>query len=458
MKQDTNTILHLGLGAFHRAHQADYLQDLHDRGDKLWQIVGGNIRPFDTEVIDALIANRGKYTLETVDDKGNQKYRSIDVITEVIPWQEDISDLIKIACRSEVKIISFTVTEAGYYLDNEDSLQIDNNDVNSDITSGTHLTLYGALAKMLSARMRELDQPLTLLCCDNLQGNGNRFRNGFYAFLSATDNIELLEWVKSNTSTPNSMVDRITPKPTLETIQRINSRCNVDDPAAIMSESFKQWVIEDDFVAGRPEWEVIGVELVDDVEPYEKAKIRLLNATHSCVAWAGVLAGYEKINEAVADPQIREFAYRYITDNAISVLSSEKQLNLEEYRDHVLVRFSNKYIPDTCSRILTDSSAKLTGFVLPTIRESLQQGLNLTSLFRLPAFYLLFLIKYSKGEINAIYNDQALDKTLLAELSKAEDPVNFFTSQVLFFEDLAGSTEILSAMRLAFDDCKNIFK
>lgn len=458
MKQYTNTILHLGLGAFHRAHQADYLQDLHATGDKRWQIVGGNIRPFDTEVIDALIANRGKYVLETIDDKGQQKYRAIDVITQVIPWQEDLAELIKMACRTAVKIISFTVTEAGYYLDNEDALLTGNKDLNSDITAGTHFTLYGALAKMLAARKAELGEPLTLLCCDNLQANGQRFRNGFYAFLTATGNIELLDWVKANASTPNCMVDRITPRPTSETVERINSRLNIKDPAAIMSESFKQWVIEDDFIAGRPEWEVVGVDLVADVEPYEKAKIRLLNATHSCVAWAGVLRGYEKINEAIADSQIREFAFRYITDNAIPVLGSKTPLDLEEYRDQVLARFANQYIPDTCSRVLTDSSAKLAGFVLPTIRESLDKGLNLDSLLRLPAFYLLFLIKFGKGEIDVVYNDQALDKTLLSSLAETDDPVKSFTHEALFFEELAGSDEILSAMRHAFDDCTNLVK
>ena len=456
MTQKTNTILHIGIGAFHRAHQADYLQDLHDMGNRDWQIVGGNIRPFDIDVVDTLIRNRGKYTLEIINEKGEHKYRTINVINEVIPWQEDIADLVNMACRREVKIISFTVTEAGYYLDNEDALLTSNKDLNSDITAGTHLTLYGALAKMLSARKNELGKPLTLLCCDNLQANGHRFRNGFYAFLTATGNMELLDWVKANTSTPNSMVDRITPKPTLGTIERIQSRLNIKDAAAIMSESFKQWVIEDDFIAGRPEWDEAGAELVADVEPYEKAKIRLLNATHSCVAWAGILKGHTKINEAITDPQIREFAYQYITDNAIPALGKETPIDLEKYRDQVLARFSNKYIPDTCSRVLTDSSVKLAGFILPTIRESLNNCLNLDSLLRLPAFYLLFLIKHEKGEIDVAYSDQALDKSLLKSLAETDDPVKLFTAQSLFFEELAGSTEIISAMRHVFDDCNSI--
>lgn len=445
-----STILHLGLGAFHRAHQADYLQDLYDLGDESWQIVAGNIRPFDQVLIESLAEQGGEYTLETLDERGVAHYRRIKTIKTVVPWHEDLASLVAWACDPSVKIISFTVTEAGYYLDSDNELVAGNADLASDLTEGTALTLYGALAKMLAARSSQLDEPVTLQCCDNLLGNGDRFGKGFKAFLRATRQADLLAWVEANTSTPNSMVDRITPKPTPAVMERVAQNTGINDPASLMSERFKQWVIEDRFIAGRPNWERAGVLLVGDVEPYETAKIRLLNASHSCIAWAGALAGHEMIYQAVGDAAIREFAFRYMTDSAIPLLYGAV-LNLPAYRDQVLARFSSPYIPDTCSRVLTDSAAKLTGFILPTIRESIAEGRPLDAVMMLPAFYLSFLLRYTRGVVRVAYSDQSLSGELMAKLKTTDDPVTIFAAESSLFEELAGDRMLVEALQVAFE-------
>jgi D-arabinitol 4-dehydrogenase len=193
-----------------------------------------------------------------------------------------------------------------------------------------------------------------------------------------TKQLPLREWVERNTANPNAMVDRITPRPTAAVRERVAAATGVDDPAALMGESFIQWVIEDNFIAGRPEWEQVGVEMVASVQAYEEAKIRLLNASHSCIAWAGTLVGLTYIHEGTQDAQIRRFAFDYVTDDVIPVLDTPEHpspINLPQYRDVVLDRFANPAIADTNQRVAMDGFSTIPGFIAPTIRERLARGL-----------------------------------------------------------------------------------
>jgi D-arabinitol 4-dehydrogenase len=441
--------LHLGLGSFHRAHQALYLQWLHDLGDQSWVLAGGNIRPDMAETIAALQASSGAYTLETVTPQGERDYKRIEAIKQIVPFDVELNGLTKVAVDEKTKIISFTVTEAGYYLDSQDQLDQSYADLVTDLKGETVVTLYGALARLLKARFAAGAGPVTLMNCDNLRSNGDRFMKGFLQFLGLRNETELKAWVENNTSAPNAMVDRITPRPTADVAERVKAATGIDDKAALMGESFIQWVIEDHFIAGRPAWEKVGVEMVEDVGPYEEAKIRCLNATHSCIAWAGTLAGMDYIHEGTQDSEISQLGYNYVTDNVIPALP-DCPLDLAKYRDVVLDRFSNPNIQDTNARVAMDGFSKIPGFILPTIRDGLERGLDLQSVSILPALFLAFLIRERRGDIPYPYEDQLMDTSVADAIVGSEDPVKAFVDERLLFNELAGNEILLSAMRSAY--------
>lgn len=449
-----NTILHLGLGSFHRAHQAVYLHQLQQTGDHRWALAGGNIRADMKDTIDALIAQHGAYTLETVTPHNERSYTRITSIQTVVPFDAELSGLVAIAADANTRIISFTVTEAGYYLDAKNQLDLNFADLSADVAAvkaGEPVrTLYGALTTLLRARKQANAGPVTLLNCDNLRHNGERSRGGLLQFLSLVGDSALLVWVQANTSSPNAMVDRITPRPTPEVRARVLAATGVDDPVALMGESFIQWVIEDNFIAGRPEWETVGVEMVDSVQAYEEAKIRLLNATHSCIAWAGTLVGYTYIHEGTLDPVIRQFAYDYVTDDTIPVLLP-CPIDLEKYRDVVLDRFGNPAIADTNQRVAMDAFSKIPAMIAPTVRDRLARGETINSVSMLPALFLAYLQRWHAGQIPYTYEDQAMDPKVAHAICASSDPVAAFCADTVLWGPLVNDERLVQAMRTAFN-------
>jgi D-arabinitol 4-dehydrogenase len=244
------------------------------------------------------------------------------------------------------------------------------------------------------------------------------------------------------------MVDRITPRPTDEVRARVKLATGRDDPAALMCEQFSQWVIEDAFASDRPRWEDVGVDIVGSVAPYEEAKIRLLNATHSCIAWAGTLAGSTYIHEGIGDPEIRGFAERYLKVDAIPALGSSP-LDLASYADTVLARFGNPFIRDTHERVAVDGFAKLAGFVAPTVRDRLAQGMSIDAVALLPALYLAWLQRWSRGGLPYAYRDQALDSEAAAELCASGDPAGRLAADPRLWGACAGDERLLGALRRA---------
>ena len=445
--------LHVGLGSFHRAHQALYLHMLRETGDQEWSLAGGNVRPDMAETIAALVEQQGEYTLETISPANEHNYIRITSIKEVIPFEPGIQPLIAKAADPKTRIISFTVTEAGYYLDPKNVLDTSATDIANDLAAVKEgragSTIYGALAVMLKARMQQNGGPVTLLCCDNLRHNGDRSRSGLVQFIKALGDSELLAWMEKNTTSPNDMVDRITPRPAPDVAERVLAATGKVDKAAVMGESFLQWVIEENFIAGRPAWEKVGVEMVQSVAAYEEAKIRLLNATHSCIAWAGTLVGYLYIHEGTHDPVIRKFAYDYVTDDVIPVLSP-CPLNLESYRDVVLDRFGNPAIRDTNQRVAMDGFSKIPGFIAPTFRERLARTESIDSVAMLPALFLAYLERWHKGQIAYEYQDQAMDPAVAHAMCEAADPVAAFCADSVLWGELANDPRLVAAIRTAY--------
>ncbi len=455
---DHFVMLHLGVGSFHRAHQAVYMHHLRQTGDMRWSLAGGNTRPDMPETMAALAAQGGAYTLETVTPQNVRSYERIESIRQIIPYDASLAGLIEVGAQANTRIISFTVTEAGYYLDPKDQLDLNAPDLAADLERAKKgqpgSCIYAALTAILRERMKRAAGPITLLNCDNLRHNGDKVRKGLLSFISLLNDAELLAWVKAHTSYPNAMVDRITPRPAPELRARVLGATGVDDSAAIMGESFIQWVIEDNFCNGRPDWEKVGVQIVKSVAPFEEAKIRLLNATHSCIAWAGTLAGYQYIHEGTHDARIRKMAFDYVTTDVMPVLDTPANpcpLDLAAYRDTVLDRFGNPAIQDTNQRVAADGFSKIPGFIAPTVRECLASGRRIDAVAMLPALFLAFLQRWHRGELAYVYQDQAMDAAVAHAICDAADPVAALASHAVFWDELAGDTRLVAALRRAVD-------
>jgi len=449
---DTLVMLHLGLGSFHRAHQAMYLQRLIDRGDTRWALAGGNLRPDLADTVEALVRQGGAYTLETISPTGEHRYQRITALRQVLPYEPGIPGLVALGASHTTRIISFTVTEAGYYLDPHDRLDPGFADLAADLERARRgeagQTIYGALTALLRARRAAAAGPVTLLNCDNLRHNGERFRAGLLQFIDRLGDAGLRAWVERHTTSPNAMVDRITPRPAPEVRQRVKAATGLDDAAAVMGEEFTQWVIEDHFCHGRPAWEAVGVQMVATVAPYEEAKIRILNATHSCIAWAGTLVGLNYIHEGTHHPAIRRFAHAYVTDDVMPALSPSP-IDLATYRDTVLARFGNPALRDTNQRVAMDGFAKIPGFIAPTVRERLGRSKPIAGVAMLPALFLAFLQRWHRGELPYTYVDQGMDPVAAHAICTAADPVAALCDDPALWGPQAGDMRLVEAVRAA---------
>lgn len=427
--------MHIGAGSFHRAHQAWYLHKLIEQGDDSWSVAIGNVRDDARELLEKLAAQNGEYTLETVSPEGERQYEKITSLRKILKWDSEISELITQGAKAETRVIAFTVTESGYYLTPDHELNLTQADIQADL-NGEIRTLYGALTRILKQRMEQGGEPVTLLNCDNLRHNGERFRHGFLSFLKAKQETRLYDWVSQHTTSPNTMVDRITPRPTPDVAERVKAATGFDDAAPVMAESFIQWVIEDDFIAGRPALEKVDVELVDSVLPWEEAKIRILNATHSCIAWAGTLVGYASIDESTSQSAIHQMAWDYVSQDVIPSLTPSP-LDLEDYRDVVLARFGNPNIKDTNQRVAADGLSKIPGMVTPTLEACYQRGSEPQACAVLPALFFLFLKQWAKGQLPYEYQDGVMQPEQIKALFASPDPLKSYVSDESLFAGLA---------------------
>jgi D-arabinitol 4-dehydrogenase len=339
------------------------------------------------------------------------------------------------------------VTEGGYYLDEHHRLERGNADVRADL-EGARTTIYGTLAAVLAARMAAQAGPVTLLNCDNLRSNGERFRAGLLEFLQLTGQSALYDWTCAHTTSPDSMVDRITPRSNDALKARVKQATGFDDACPVMGENFIQWVIEDNFCAGRPAWENAGAELVASVMPYEEAKIRILNASHSCIAWAGTLIGLDYIHQGTADAAIRRMVLDYVSDDVIPCLSPSP-IDLPAYRDVVLARFGNPYIQDTNQRVAADGYSKIPGFIAPTLRECLARGAQPSSTAMLPALFFVFLQRWHEGVLPYTYQDGVMDPAAAHALFAGADPLTAFCADASLWGSLAGQPVLHAAIAQA---------
>lgn len=368
----TTGIVHLGIGAFHRAHQAVYTDDALNREFGPWGITGVSLRSPDT--YDALDPQGGLYTV-AVRDAGGERLRVVGSVTEVLVAPEDPEAVLERLTRPAVRVVTLTVTEKGYCHDPATgALNEDHPGIRRDLANPQRPeTAPGLLAEALERRRRAGTAPFTVLSCDNLPSNGDTVAGILRRFAALRDPA-LGRWVEDNVACPNSMVDRIVPATTDEDREAVSRRLGWTDAWPVVTEPFSQWVIEDRFPAGRPAWELEGAQLVEDVHPYEFMKLRLLNASHSTMAYLGYLAGYATIAETIADPAFARLVRRLMDEEVTPTLPVPPGADLDRYKAALLERFANPALKHRTWQIAMDGTQKLPQRLLGTIRDRLAAG------------------------------------------------------------------------------------
>ncbi len=348
-------IVHFGIGAFHRAHQAAYTDAAMAAGDREWRIIGVSLRSGD--VAAQLNPQDGLYTLvERSSDA--VAMRLIGSVAKVIVAPEAPDDVIAVIASPDTHIVSLTVTEKGYVRRADGTLDTGNAALASDLSGGIPRTIYGFVAAGLARRKAAGLPGLTLLSCDNLADNGRQLATLMRGYLQATDPA-LAQWFDTHCRCPATMIDRIVPAMTTADRVWVADQIGLEDDGAIITEPFTQWVIEDDFAGPRPRWEAVGAQLVADVRPYEAAKLRMLNGAHSALAYLGLDAGHEFVHQAVADPAIRPVIETIMREEAAATLDPASGIDTVAYADSLLDRFANSALQHRLMQIAMDGSQKI---------------------------------------------------------------------------------------------------
>lgn len=426
-------IVHIGVGNFHRAHQAMYLDRLLNRGEAAdWAICGVGLLPRDTEVRDALRSQDMRYTLVERSPDGHAAARSIASLVDYLYAPDDPEAVFERLAHPGTRIVSLTITEGGYNIADGGGFDADDPAVQRDLAPGAvPATVFGVVVEALRRRRDRGIPPFTIVSCDNLPGNGQVAELSFTSYAALRDP-ELADWMRSEVAFPNSMVDRITPVTTDDTRRYVTQTYHLADACPVVCEDFSEWVLEDRFTMGRPPYEQAGVMLVPDVTPYEQMKLRLLNAGHQAVAYFGYLMGYRYAHEAIADPAVAALVSRYMKDEAEPTLAPVPGIDLADYERSLLARFSNQYVPDTLLRIGTDGSDRIAKFLLPVVRDRQDRGLTSPLSAAIVASWAAFARGLDEDGTAIDVADRQRELVDEAVRRQATDPVGFLTVTKLF--------------------------
>lgn len=428
-------LVHIGVGNFHRAHQAWYLHRLFDAGDGHdWAILGAGVRSFDAKQRDTLLAQDCLTTLIEL-GPGGQSAEVSGSMVGYVPLASGNGPLIAAMSDPAIRIVSLTVTEGGYYQDGDGGFDAAHPDIAHD-AAHPHMpmTAFGAMIAALKSRREAGLGPFTGLSCDNVQGNGDVLRRTVVGLAKMSDP-DLAAWIDQTCSFPNSMVDCIVPATGPKEREAVKD-FGIADAAPVTHENFRQWVIEDDFCADRPALEQVGVTFTDNVHAYEELKLRILNAGHQIIAVPGELLGIETIEGCMEDDDLSALLSAVIEREVLPNLSAVPDYTPQEYLAMVRSRFANPGIRDTTRRVAFDGSSRQTGFVMPSARAALEAGTPYSGLALMAAIWA----RYCRGttmEGKAIEpNDPHWDKLHAAALAATKDPANWL-DQPGVFADLA---------------------
>jgi mannitol 2-dehydrogenase len=437
-------IVHFGVGGFHRAHQAMYLDRLMNEGKALdWAICGVGVMPADQRMRDAMNAQSGLYTLVVKHPDGHYEPRVIGSIKEYLYAPDDPEAVIEKMASPETRIVSLTVTEGGYNFNAvTGEFVAENPDIQHDLTASHPRTTFGLIVSALAARKDRGVPPFTVMSCDNIQGNGHMAQRSFVAYAKLVDE-ELGRWVEENVAFPNCMVDRITPVTTDDDRAEVRKRFDVDDAWPVVCEPFTQWALEDKFPLGRPAFEEAGVQMVEDVEPYELMKLRLLNASHQALCYFGYLAGYRLVHDVAQDPLFAKFLLGYMDKEATPTLAPVPGIDLTAYKHELIARFSNSQVRDTVARLCAESSDRIPKWLVPVITWNLGNDGDIT----LSAAVVASWARYAEGVDEQGQPIEVVDRlkdqlTGIARRQK-DNPTAFIENRELF-GDLADNERFVS--------------
>lgn len=433
----TPGIVHFGVGNFHRAHQAVVIDRLAQAGHADdWGIIGVGVREADAAMKNALTPQDCLYTL-TTKDMSTQTTRIIGSILDILYAPDDPGAVVRLLADPQIRIVSLTITEGGYNYDNiTGEFLWSTPDVAEDLTRPhSPRTVFGFITEGLRARRDAGIAPFTVMSCDNIQGNGHLAKEMFVSFAEKVDP-SLAHWIDSQVSFPNSMVDRITPATTADDIAEAARLTGLDDQWPVVSETFFQWVLEDDFPTGRPPFEEAGVQLVDDVEPYELMKLRLLNASHQALAYFAAMKGYHFVHDAANDPDIQTLLRRFMSEEAEPTLRPIPGIDVSAYQRTLIERFQNLQVRDTVARLAQDASDRIPKWLVPIITERLAKGGEVT----LSAAIVASWARYAEGidESGVAFNlVDNLKTEVMARAAKHDTDLLAFVRNTAFFGNLA---------------------
>ncbi|WP_082677398.1 mannitol dehydrogenase family protein [Ruegeria profundi] len=387
-------IVHIGLGAFHRAHQAAYTDTALAASGGDWRIAAISMR--STETAQKLAEQDGFYTL-IEKSPGQSCARIIGSISTAFALRIQRAQIMALLTSPEVKIVSLTVTEKGYcYYTRDNRLDLDNATIRHDLAEFDQpISVPGLIVKSLSERRNLGLKGFTLLCCDNLPNNGEITR---HVVLDFSDRIDphLSNWIKNNVTFPSTMVDRITPETTDDFVEEATKTVGVFDAVPVQTEPFSQWVIEDDFKYDRPAWDAAGAIFVEDVAPYEKMKLRMLNGSHSLLAYAGHVAGIKTVSECMSTPELRELVQLHLA--AVSTkLTPLAGVNYTAYSHKLIERFENPDIQHATYQIAMDGSMKMPQRIFEPAEEALVEGASIQTYAFTTAVWFRYLLGKSEN-------------------------------------------------------------
>ena len=449
----TTGIVHVGVGGFHRAHEAMYIdQLLEDTANANWGICGVALLNFDQKIYNVLKDQDGLYTLIIKELDGTLTKEVIGSITEYLFAPDSPKAVIEKMADKATKIITLTITEGGYNLNEATgTFNYDNLAIIADKNNPSDpKTIFGYLTQALKVRQAQNNGAVTILSCDNIEGNGHVTKKMLLAYVQFAEP-ELLDWIEANVSFPNSMVDRITPATVSSDIQLLLETSGIDDQWPVVCESFQQWVIEDDFIAGRPNLEAVGVQFVKDVAPFEKMKLGLLNAGHSVVGILGSLMGYNTIDEAIHNPEIAQFLANYLDNEVTPTLNNLEGVDLAQYKKTLVARFSNVYIKDQIERICSETSAKMPKFIMPTVVSQLTANRTVTNAAFVIAAWAIYSLGINEKNERITIKD-ALQDLLFAKAQLAQtNPITFIQIEAVF-GSVSTSEVFVKAYTKAYND------
>lgn len=432
----TPGIVHIGLGNFHRAHMSVYLDDLMAMGEAQdWAILGAGVRAPDARMREAL---KGQDCLSTVIelDPAGKTCRRIGAMIDFLPVEPDNAALIAAMSRPEIRIVSLTVTEGGYYIDADGNFEPSHADIRADAANpNAPATAFGAIIAALKARRVAGVAPFTVMSCDNLPGNGH-VASAAVIGLARLSDPEMADWIAENVAFPNGMVDRITPA-TGPREKAIAAEFGLaEDPVPVTCEPFRQWVLEDNFPAGRPAFEKVGVTFTDQVHAFEMMKIRILNGGHAIIAYPGGLQAIEYVHEAMANKTIRDFLDKVEETEILPIVPPVPGTDLPTYKAKIIERFSNPEVADTERRLCLDGSNRQPKFIVPSIRDNLARGSVPEGLILANAMWARYCAGVDEKGAEIAPNDPDWDR--LTELAnRAKDDPALWLQQKAIYGDLA---------------------